>query len=123
MDTNDTQSELGNIENELVCKLKDEDSLYKAYMPYIKDGGIFVPTKKDSYKLGDIVNLQLEILTDTTPTFVSGIVVWIAPQVPHSDFTAGIGVRMQGDEAKDIRKRIESAINNKLKMNDPTNTL
>ena len=35
----------------LSLAVRDKNALYAAYMPFIKNGGLFVPTKK-SYTLG-----------------------------------------------------------------------
>ncbi|MFN2350226.1 MAG: pilus assembly protein PilZ, partial [Thioalkalivibrio sp.] len=36
----------------LSLAIKDKNSLYAAYMPFVKNGGLFIPTQKP-YKLGD----------------------------------------------------------------------
>ena len=38
----------------LSLTIKDKSALYAAYMPFIKGGGLFIPTKKE-YQLGDEV--------------------------------------------------------------------
>ena len=38
----------------LTLTIKDKSALYLAYMPFIKNGGLFIPTNS-SYKLGDEV--------------------------------------------------------------------
>jgi len=38
----------------LSLTIKDKSVLYAAYMPFIKNGGLFIPTNK-SYRLGDEV--------------------------------------------------------------------
>jgi type IV pilus assembly protein PilZ len=37
----------------LSLTIKDKNALYASYMPYVKGGGIFVPSTK-AYKLGDV---------------------------------------------------------------------
>lgn len=44
----------------LSLALKDKAALYSAYMPFVKSGGIFVPTPK-RYMLGDEVFLLLTL--------------------------------------------------------------
>ena len=36
----------------LSLNIKDKSALYAAYMPYVKNGGLFIPTNKQ-YSLGD----------------------------------------------------------------------
>src|SRR5688572_31610170 len=42
----------------LTLTIKDKSALYLAYMPFIKNGGLFIPTNS-SYKLGDEVFMVL----------------------------------------------------------------
>ena len=47
----------------LSLTIRDKSSLYAAYMPFIKNGGLFIPTNK-SYKIDDEVFMLLT-LTDS----------------------------------------------------------
>ena len=38
----------------LTLTIKDKSALYLAYMPFVTNGGLFIPTKS-SYQLGDEV--------------------------------------------------------------------
>jgi type IV pilus assembly protein PilZ len=62
----------------LSLSIKEKAALYAAYMPYLKNGGIFVPTTRP-YQLGDDVYLILTLLEDATRIPVAGKVVWISP--------------------------------------------
>ena len=42
----------------LSLTIKDKSALYAAYMPYVKNGGLFIPTNK-TYQLGDEVFMLL----------------------------------------------------------------
>lgn len=42
----------------LSLTIKDKSVLYAAYMPFIRNGGLFIPTNKN-YKLGDEVFMLL----------------------------------------------------------------
>ena len=44
----------------LSLTIRDKSSLYAAYMPFIKNGGLFIPTNK-AYKLGDEVFMLLTL--------------------------------------------------------------
>lgn len=123
MDINDTPLDINNEDSTLLCKLTTENKLYEAYMPFIKDGGIFIKTKNTTYKMGDRVNLKLFLLADTIPTLVSGKVAWISPEHAHGGFSTGIGIQLEGNEGKELRKRIEALISGKLSINGKTDTL
>jgi type IV pilus assembly protein PilZ len=106
----------------LSLSIKEKAALYAAYMPYLKYGGIFVPTTRP-YSLGDDVYLILTLLDDPTKIPVAGKVVWISPTAGGSK-TPGIGVHFPNDESgQSARKRIEDALGGALKSNRPTHTL
>ena len=62
----------------LSLAIKDKAQLYSAYIPYVKGGGIFIPTTK-RYALGDEVFLLLSLLEDKDRLPVAGKVVWVTP--------------------------------------------
>ena len=106
----------------LSLSIKEKAALYAAYMPYLKNGGIFVPTTR-AYQLGDDVYLILTLLDDPTRIPVAGKVVWMSPASGGSK-TPGIGVHFPGDESGlNARKRIEDALGAALKSARPTHTL
>jgi type IV pilus assembly protein PilZ len=47
-------------------------------MPFIKGGGLFIPTNK-SYKMGEEVFMLLTLMDDPAKLPVSGKVVWVTP--------------------------------------------
>jgi type IV pilus assembly protein PilZ len=105
----------------LSLAIKEKAALYAAYMPYLKNGGIFVPTNKP-YQIGDQVYLILTLLEDPTKIPVAGKVVWIGPS--GGSKTQGIGVHFPPDESGQIaRKRIEEALGSALKSLRPTHTI
>ena len=55
----------------LSLSIKDKASLYAAYMPYIKNGGLFIPTTK-KYDLGDEVFMLLTLMEDSERIPVAG---------------------------------------------------
>ena len=44
--------------------IKEKAALYAAYIPLLKEGGVFIPTARD-YKLGDDVYVLLTLPEDT----------------------------------------------------------
>ena len=45
----------------LSLTIRDKNALYAAYMPFLDNGGLFVPTEK-KYKVGDEVFILLSLL-------------------------------------------------------------
>lgn len=107
----------------LSLALKDKASLYSAYMPYLRQGGIFVPTNK-RYFLGDEVFL-LVTLPDTDERLpVAGKVVWITPPGAQGNRIAGIGVQFaDSSEGEAVKSRIETLLAGTLNAEKPTHTM
>lgn len=106
----------------LSLAIREKAALYAAYMPYLKNGGIFVPTTRP-YHLSDDVYLILTLLDDPTKIPVAGKVVWVSPPAGGNK-TPGIGVHFPADETgATARKRIEDALGAALKSARPTHTL
>ncbi len=107
----------------LSLSIKEKAALYAAYMPYLKNGGIFVPTNR-AYNIGDEVYLILTLLEDPTRIPVAGKVVWISPTGGGASKTPGIGVHFPADESGiTARKRIEEALGSALRSSRPTHTI
>src|SRR5215469_834328 len=93
----------------LSLSIKEKAALYAAFMPFVRNGGIFVPTNRP-YHLGDDVYLILTLLDDPTKIPVAGKVVWISPSGGGASKTPGIGVQFPADDSGfSARKRIEDA--------------
>ena len=101
--------------------IKDKAVLYAAYMPFIQNGGLFVPTSK-SYKMGDEVFMLLTLMDEPEKLPVAGKVVWITPQGAQGNRAAGIGVQFTGQD--DIAKnKIETYLVGSLESERPTHTM
>jgi type IV pilus assembly protein PilZ len=101
--------------------IQDKAILYSAYMPFIRNGGIFIPTNK-SYKLGDEVFMLLNIMEAEDRIPVAGKVVWITPRGAQGNRTAGIGVQFS-DQDDTARRTIENYLAGSLESDRPTHTL
>jgi type IV pilus assembly protein PilZ len=62
----------------LSLAVKDKNALFQAYMPYIKQGGVFVPTPK-RYFIGDEVFLLMTLPESAERLPVAGKVAWVTP--------------------------------------------
>ncbi len=76
----------------LSLTIKDRAVLYAAYMPFIQNGGLFVPTNKQ-YALGDEVFILLSLMDEAEKIPITGQVVWITPKGAQGNRQAGIGVQ------------------------------
>ncbi|MCX7154203.1 MAG: PilZ domain-containing protein [Proteobacteria bacterium] len=106
----------------LSLNIKEKSALYAAYMPYLKRGGIFVPTSRE-YRIGDEVFMLLSLMHEPGKVPVAGQVVWVTPPNVQSNKTQGVGVQFSDDESgRSARGRIESLLGSLLQSTRPTHT-
>lgn len=107
----------------LSLAIKDKNALYNAYMPYVKGGGIFVPTPK-RYGLGDEVFILLSLMDEKERLPVAGKVVWVTPSGAQGNRAAGIGVQFaDSPEGTVARDKIETLLAGILGQDKPTHTM
>lgn len=106
----------------LSLTIKDKSSLYTAYMPFIKNGGLFIPTNK-KYTIGDEVFMLLMLMEETEKLPVAGKVVWVTPVGSQGNRIAGIGVQFSDQDNGAIRNKIETYLAGALKSDRPTHTM
>lgn len=107
----------------LSLAIKEKSALYAAYMPFLVNGGIFVPTSK-SYKLGDEIYLILTLMDDPNKYPVAGKVAWVTPTGANNNRAQGIGVHFPSDETGTrVRQRIEELLGAALGSTRATHTL
>ena len=107
----------------LSLAVKDKGSLYNAYIPYVKNGGIFVPTPK-RYFLGDEVFVLLTLPDSSERLPVAGKVCWVTPTGAQGSRPAGIGVQFADTaEGEAVRGKIETTLAGTLNSDKPTQTM
>ncbi len=107
----------------LSLNINSKSALYAAYMPFLANGGIFVPTPK-KHSLGDEVFMLLQLMDDPTKHPVAAKVVWITPDGAQGAKTQGVGLQFSADESgKALRNRIETILAGLMSSSRPTHTL
>lgn len=107
----------------LSLAVKDKAQLYGAYMPYLKQGGIFVPTVK-RYFLGDEVFLLLTLPESSERLPVAGKVIWVTPPGAQGNRPAGIGVQFSdSNEGDAVKGKIETLLAGMLNSDKVTQTM
>ncbi len=106
----------------LSLTIKDKGALYSAYMQFVKNGGLFIPTNK-SYKIGDEVFMLLTLMEETEKLPVAGKVVWITPKGAQNNRPAGIGVQFSDQDNGSARNKIETYLAGAMKSDRPTHTM
>jgi type IV pilus assembly protein PilZ len=107
----------------LSLNIREKAALYAAYMPFLKGGGIFIPTNRQ-YQLGEEVFMLLSLMDDPQRIAVQGKVVWITPEGVQGNRTQGIGVQFTNDETgASARAQIEKILGEMLASQRPTHTM
>ena len=106
----------------LSLTIKDKHALYAAYMSFIKNGGLFVPTKKD-YKLGDEVFMLITLMDEAEKLPVAGRIVWITPRGAEGNRATGIGVQFGDQDGRTTRAKIEDYLAGMLNGDRATHTM
>lgn len=105
----------------LTLAIMDKSVLYGAYMSFLQNGGLFVPTTR-AYRLGDEVFILLTLMDEPEKLPVAGRVVWITPEGAQGNRQAGIGVEFS-DEDVAINAKIENYLAGSLTSERVTHTL
>ena len=100
--------------------LTDKD-LYQSYMPFLKNGGLFVQTT-DRFELGADVFLQVSLPDSLEASKIKGQVCWLTPVGAQNGTPACIGINFVEDPEQ-VRNQIEKAIGRLLSSSDPTLTM
>ncbi|RJX32586.1 MAG: pilus assembly protein PilZ [Oxalobacter sp.] len=107
----------------LSLAIKERAALYTAYMPFLKHGGIFVPTSRP-YKVGDEIFVILELMDEPQKYPIAGKVVWVTPAGANNSKTQGIGVHFPQDESGNRAKLvIEKHLGSAVRSNRSTHTI
>lgn len=110
-----------NNQSVLSYALKDKNSLYTSYMPFVTNGGIFITTTRE-YEMGQDVFLLLNLMTETERLPINGKVVWKTPVGSDGYRSAGIGIQFSPEDIA-IKNKIETYLAGTLDSPRPTYTM
>lgn len=106
----------------LSLTIRDKSALYASYMPFVRNGGLFIPTSKN-YKLGDEVFMLLTLIEDKEKMPIAGKIIWLTPKGAQGNRTAGIGVQFSDLDKGQTRNKIENVLAAALKSERTTHTM
>ena len=107
----------------LSLNINSKSAIYAAFMPLLKNGGIFIPTTR-TYHLGDEVFMLLSLMDDPTKLPIAGTVIWVTPPGAQNGRAQGVGVHFNNDESgHEARRKIEGLLGGVLQSVRPTHTL
>jgi len=104
------------------CAFTSEESLYLAYMPFVKGGGLFIRSKQD-YSLGSILNVSIKLLDESEAFEVDVKVIWITPKGAQGSKPSGIGVQFISENSRLLSNKIETYLAGLLKSSRVTDTI
>ena len=107
----------------LSLNINSRSALFASYMPFLKRGGLFIPTTK-VYALGEEIFMLLSLMDDPVKLPIAGLVVWVTPPGAQSKQVQGVGVHFGDDESGGLaRRRIETLLGAYLGSSRPTHTM
>jgi type IV pilus assembly protein PilZ len=105
----------------LSLSIKEKSTLYMAYMPFVTNGGLFIPTTR-SYEMGQEVFILLSLMEETERLPIAGKIIWKTP--PGGVYrAAGIGVQFSDQDGGQARNKIENYLAGALESDKPTHTM
>jgi type IV pilus assembly protein PilZ len=106
----------------LSLSIKDKNALYAAYMPFVKNGGLFIPTKRE-YEMGEEVFMLLNLMEETERLPIAGKIIWKTPVGAEGYRAAGIGVQFSDQDGGTARNKIENYLAGTLDSERTTHTM
>lgn len=106
---------------ELLVDFEDLDELYRCYMAFLQQGGMFVKTNM-RHEMGASVVLRITLPDALEDDLVEGKVVWISPQGAQNTNPPGIGVAF-GEDSAIINDKIIKILGTSLNSDKPTYTM
>ncbi len=116
------QGALGGQQRILSFAIKDRAALYASFMPFIRNGGLFIPTTK-RYQLGDEIFLLLQLMDEPDRIPVAGKVIWVTPPGAEGNRAVGVGVQFSEQDRGAARRKIEEYLVGVLNAERPTHTM
>lgn len=106
----------------LSLSIKDKSSLYASYMPFLENGGIFIPSEQ-TFELGEEVFMLVNLVDDNEKIPLSGRIVWITPKGAQNNKTAGVGVQFNSLDKGATRDKIEKLLAGALSSDRKNHTM
>lgn len=106
----------------LTMNIKDLRALYAAYMSFVRNGGLFIPTDR-MYQLGDEIFVLLSLMDEPERLPIAGKVVWVTPKSLGCYGAPGVGIQFADEDAGVTRQKIETRLAGMVDANNLTYTM
>lgn len=94
----------------VIYEIKDKAQLYSFYMPFLNNGGLFIPTPTPLPPESRVLIL-LTLPDDKQRKTISGKVCWLTPPNAHMGISQGMGVHFDDSEqCRLVRSQIENML-------------
>ena len=108
--------------NAISIAIKDKTALYASYMYFLRNGGLFIPTKK-AFEIGGKLSFIITLLNDPEEFPINGTIVWVTPIGVPGAKTPGIGVQFEGETGKKLNAKLQKLLAANLNSEKPTYTM
>lgn len=106
----------------ITCNIPDLDTLYKSYLGFVSEGGIFVPSSK-AHKMGEDVFVAFTLPGSKERYPLNGKIVWLN-QKGTATRPAGFGIQFGKDMvAQRMKNEVERLLAGQTENDRPTYTL
>ncbi|MEW5837855.1 MAG: PilZ domain-containing protein [Pseudomonadota bacterium] len=102
--------------------IPDKATLYASYMPFLKNGGMFLPGQT-RLRMGQEIFLVLSMMNNPEKARVAARVVWINPPGAQGGRPAGAGVQFLEADNGMTRAKIENYLAGSLHSEQRTYTI
>lgn len=107
----------------IALNLKGKSSLYAAYMPLLKGGGLFLPSTRN-HALGDEILVIFSLLDEPAKIPLVGTVAWVNPPHTTGNRPQGVGIQLPDTEqGRELKKKIEGVLAPVMQSGRPTHTI
>lgn len=101
--------------------IRDISSLQAAYMPFIRQGGLFIPSNRQ-VMLGDDIFVVATLPESSSRIPLAGKVIWIF-QRANAHRPAGFAIQLTGEEGQKFKDQAEKLLTGLINAERPTYTL
>ena len=105
----------------LSLSIRELEVLHSAYMPFVENGGLFIPMEK-ILDIGEEVFILLSLMEESEKIPVTGTIVWVTPKNAQGGRATGAGVQFK-DKENVARAKIENYLAELLSSPRPTHTM
>jgi type IV pilus assembly protein PilZ len=95
--------------------ISDPVELNLSYMPFINDGGLFVPSAQ-AFSLGDRILVDLHLPGKKEPLRIEGKIIWITPSNALHHVIPGVGIQFSGINSQAVRTQIEAMLDTSVEI-------